>query len=181
MFLYGWLLFFAFVSGVGSNTAGNVYTRRRNLVKLIEEAKKSVNSKVSDETVTKLAEVLAWFDEPKFSEEVIEIVFTNPLINEKLNDTQIQAVLLDFKMDGMRHSAIDAFYSKLPRTHQSSSIVEKSHVGEEINFAFKEQLRRGFTLIYTLNKIWSENYQCWQTFNQPLKKWKEVGKKLGAL
>lgn len=149
--------------------------RCENLKKLIEEKKKVSNSEVADETISKLAEVLAWFDEREFAKEIIEIIFKKPPTTEKqanLSSKQIETVLFDFKVDGAWQSAINAFYSELPSTHQSTPIVEKKVLGKKLNRALKKQLKRGFTLTHTLNEIWNESYKCWQALNHTLKKWK---------
>ena len=150
MLFYGWILLLmllTFPPSEGSASAPIPMTqRRKNLVNLIEEKKKLANSEISAETVNKLAEVLAWFDEQwGFSHEIIEMIFVTKK-QTNLSDKQIQTVLFDFKVDGAWQSAISTFYLKLPSTHQSTSIVEKKVLGKKLNRALKTQLKRGFTL-----------------------------------
>lgn len=177
-----------FLSGRGFSLKSNLINERcRSLMNLIEQAKKMTNSEVSSETVNKLAEVLAWFNEYGFAHKIIELIFKKPETTGRqanLSDKQIQTVLLDFKLDGESESLITAFYSELPSTHQNTSIVEKKVLGKKLNRALKKQLKRGFTLIHILNDIWSENYYCWKALNHRLKKWKDeknVGEKLYAI
>ena len=163
------LILLTSLSSEGSASAP-MYERLENLKKLIEEKKKMANSEVADETVNKLAKVLVWFGE-QFSHEIIEMIFATKK-QTNLNSKQIETVLFDFKVNGAWQSAISAFYSKLPFTHQSTPIVEKKVLGKKLNLALKKQLKRGFTLTHTLNEIWNENYKCWQALNHTLKKWK---------
>lgn len=175
MLFYCSLLIFFFLSSVVS-TSFQIGSRRQELAKLIEH--KTHNE--ASESVKKLAEVLAWFNEDYFSKEIIKIIFEGAPMSERLTDAQINMVLNGFKVDGVRQSAINAFYSRLPETHQSSRVVEKNSTGYKLNFAFKDSLKNGFILISSLNKIWNENYQCQQILTQPWQKWKKVRQNLVA-
>ena len=184
------LLLATFVSPNSNENKVSVNDAKANLVSEIRRASRGIwsfrtsdiserKSDISEETIENLAEVLAWFygeGNHTFQRNIFETIF-GPDVT--LTDQQIQTVLYDFKTDDSYESLINKLYSHVKQTKDGvvqNRVMEKSKFVKKFKDSLKKSLQQGFTLMGTLNKLWTKNYECYKALSEPMNKWKNEEK-----